>query len=160
MSHWGLRATEAAHLVPEWVSTQRGHLKIPGRCTCRTCKESDESAWTPKTDASNRTLPIHQHEESWAAVKAYVGAIGHDPVTRQAVWQIVKRVADRANLTQRVYPHALRATAATMFADMGLNEHQLCRILGWGDPRMARPYVQSSGIVAEKALSGRDLEWW
>lgn len=159
MSKWGLRASEAAHVNPKWVSTQNGTLTIPARCRCPTCKDGD--AWDPKTTAGARTLPLQDHDpETWTAVLAYVQDYSHDPCSRQAVGKAVKRVADRALIEARIYPHALRATAAQQLADAGLTAHQLCRILGWKDARSARPYVDASKASVERALEDTRAPWW
>lgn len=160
MSRWGLRASEAAHVNPAWVSTQQGTLTIPSRCRCPSCRDANE-AWDPKTPAGQRTLPLRDHDpQTWAAVLAYLQEYGHDPCSRQAVGQAVKRVADRALIEARVYPHALRATAAQQFADAGLSEHRLCKILGWADARSARPYVDASRAQVDRALEDHPDPWW
>lgn len=159
MTRFGLRAGEAAHVNLSWISGQRGTLEIPYVCSCARCKESGDR-WGPKTEAGARTVPLRAHTETWEAVKIYLTHEDEPWVTRQGVWALVKRVADRGNLLERVYPHALRATAATQLADMGLSADQIALIMGWEDSGMAKPYIQRSGIDAEKALKGKDLEWW
>ncbi|MBS3792622.1 hypothetical protein KGY77_08280 [Candidatus Bipolaricaulota bacterium] len=42
-------------------------------------------------------------------------------VTRATVFWRVKNMAERADLTRRVYPHALRATCAFQLAEAGIN---------------------------------------
>jgi integrase len=158
-SKWGLRASEAAHVNPAWVSTQQGTLTIPSRCRCPTCQDGD--AWDPKTNAGARTLPLMDHDpETWAAVLAYVQDYGHDPCSRQAVGKAVNRLADRALLEANVYPHALRATAAQQLADAGLTAHRLCRVLGWKDARSARPCVDASRAQVDRALEDAIDPWW
>lgn len=159
MGRWGLRATEVAHVCPAWVSTQRGHLTIPGRCTCQRCRDDDSTAWTPKTSAGARSLPLHQHTETWEAVKRYLAREDDPWISRQAVWKLVKRVADRALLDTRVYPHALRATAATNFAAMGMNPYQLQHAMGWAQTRSAEPYIRVSGREVDAFLEDKDLDW-
>jgi site-specific recombinase XerD len=95
-----------------------------------------------------------------AAVLAYVQDYGHDPCTRQAVGKAVNRVADRALVETRVYPHALRATAAQQLADAGLTAHRLCNVLGWKDERSARPYVDASKASVDRALEETESPWW
>lgn len=159
MSKWGLRANEAAHVTPAWISTQNGTLTIPARCRCPSCQDGE--AWNPKTNAGARTLPLQAHDpETWAALLAYVQDYAHDPCSRQAVGKAVKRVADRALIEANVYPHALRATAAQQLADAGLTAHRLCNVLGWKDARSARPYVDASKASVDRALKDTAQPWW
>lgn len=160
-ARWGLRADEIAHFCLDWFSGQRGVLTVPIMCRCEACRATGRP-WRAKTDEGHRALPIFKHTETWEAAKKYLtlhpGADAQ--TTRQTVWNTIKRLADRAGLFQRVFPHALRATAATQFASMGFNELQLCRAMGWSDLRSATPYIRTSSAAVEAGLEGRDLAWW
>lgn len=164
LARWGLRAGEASHVCLDWFSGQRGVLTVPRTCRCAMCNEDSLSgAWRSKNEAANRALPIYKHTESWEAAKIFFTNCptpAESQVSRQAVWKLVKTVADRAGLLHLVFPHALRATAATQFASMGFNELQLCRVMGWTDLRSAKPYIRTSSATIENALDGKDLRWW
>jgi integrase len=153
---WGLRADEVGHTVLEWLSAAAGTLTVPRRCRCQYCRASGQE-WTPKTPSGNRTLPVTKDPATWIAAKDYFARGPRGPVSSRTVHRTVVRVADRAGLFRPVYPHSLRATAATRFAAKGLNEHALARVMGWADGRPAREYVQASGIDAARALEDVDL---
>lgn len=162
MARWGLRAGEVAHVCPEWVSYQRGELRIPLMCRCATCV-AHGSPWRPKNEASARTIPLHIHTETWEALRVFLthySTAGEAQVTRQGVWGLVKRLADRAGVQHRLFPHALRATAATQMADMGLSAEQLARALGWATARHTQPYIRLAAVGIEKAFEGKELRWW
>lgn len=162
LAHWGLRASEVAHFCFDWVARQRGVITIPKQCKCQACRESGKPFRT-KTPNGHRSLPVHKHTETWEACKRFLEAYPTpeaSQVSRQAVWKLVNRLAARAGLVDTVYPHALRATAATQLASMGLTDVQLCRAMGWSDIRVARPYVRVSAASLENALDDKDLKWW
>lgn len=162
LARFGMRAGECAHFNLSWFSGQRGVVTVPLMCRCDTCVAAGKP-WRPKRKASHRALPIHLHTETWEAVKVFFErhpTIDHVQVSERAVHKLVTRVADRAGLQSKVFPHALRATAGTQFAAMGANELQLCSVMGWNDLRSAKPYLQASPAIATAFLEGAELKWW
>lgn len=162
LARFGLRAGELAHFNLSWFSGQRGVLTVPLMCRCDTCQAAGKP-WRPKRKASHRSLPIYKHTETWEAVKIFFErhpTIEDVQVSERAVHKLVVKVADRAGLQAKVFPHALRATAATQFAAMGANELQLCSLMGWHDLRSAAPYLQGSPAIAAAFLEDAELKWW
>lgn len=162
MARWGFRASEASHFCLEWLTGDKGVVTIPKMCRCRVCQERGKP-FRAKTVMGNRSLPLFRHVESWEAARIFLERCPTPEsaqVTRQAVWTMVKSVARRAGVVDRVFPHALRATAATQLASLGLNEMQLCQAMGWKDLSMARPYVRTAGADLSAALEGKDQRWW
>ena len=53
-----------------------------------------------------------------------------EPLTRSGVDQLVRQLAERAGLAQRVHPHLLRHSFATWALTRGVNPVQLAEILG------------------------------
>lgn len=151
LGRFGLRCGELAHLNPSWVSPQSGTLTVPLRCVCTVC-QARERPWRCKKPASHRALPVAADPQTWDALMVFFGRYSTPEetiVSERAVHKLVKTLADRAMLFQRVFPHALRATAASTFARQGANEAQLCGLMGWEDLASARPYVQASGVSVE-----------
>jgi integrase/recombinase XerD len=54
-----------------------------------------------------------------------------DPVNSDAVTKAIGRMADRAGIEKRVYPHLLRASAITRMAAKGVSEQRIKQIAGW-----------------------------
>ncbi len=73
-------------------------------------------------------------------------------MTRMTVYRIVVKVAARTDLRKRIYPHALRATAATRLAYRVHNPIVLCDIFGWKQLKMAERYIRRAGGRTELEL--------
>ncbi len=90
--------------------------------------------------------------ESQDLVKVYFMTYQKLGVHRITVYRIVQRVAERSALEERVYPHALRATAATRLAYRIKNPQVLCDLFGWGQLKIAQYYIRRAGGLAEEEL--------
>ena len=140
----GMREGEIAHLDRAWINFQKGQIIIPSRTA---------AGWTPKTKWSARTIPaLKWSKRAWEATRAYFTAHDRMDVHRTTVYRIVDRVAQRAKLHCRVYPHSLRATAATRTAYRIKNPQVLCDLFGWGQLAIAQYYVRRAGGLAEDEL--------
>ncbi len=111
--------------------------------------------WHPKTRAGVRSIPFRYFLATREVLKGYFGAYDSVGKSRRALQLKLKRVAKRAGLTKKVYPHALRATAAMMFANVGLSAQALCEVMGWEDLRTAQAYIARSGHTATKEIEAR-----
>jgi len=166
----GLRAGEICHLQPSWVNTERGLIEIPSHepCDCGYCQkqatlaadhdddltydEALEERWEPKTKHSVRAVPYDFDDEVAAVVEAFAATGGYDH-SRVSVNRRVDRVAEAAGLnTDEVYPHALRATAATYHAYRGLPAPALQSLMGWSQLAVAEKYIRLSGEQTANAL--------
>lgn len=140
----GLREGEIATMQSSWINFQRGHIIIPSK---------SEQGWTPKRPDSARTIPVLKlSQRAWEAVRAYFTAHPSLNMTRMTVYRIVQRVASRTDLKKRIYPHALRATAATKLAYRIHNPVILCDIFGWKQLSMAEVYIRRAGGRTELEL--------
>ncbi|MEZ3118193.1 tyrosine-type recombinase/integrase [Halobaculum sp. MBLA0147] len=160
----GLRRGEIAHFSPDWIDTRRELIEIPAHDPCTKGEEGEpcgycaraaqrkasrredatilDEQWEPKTKHGARAIPYDWHEDLEAAVLRY----GMDGGYEKSVHAITRRVKKSARYADGldeddVYPHALRATAATRFAYQGLSPAALCGIMGWGDMQMAAKHV-------------------
>jgi integrase/recombinase XerD len=66
--------------------------------------------------------------------------------------RILKKIADRAGIGKRVYPHSLRATAALCLAEQGLSAQGLCDFFGWEQLGTADSYVRRAGFGLKQEL--------
>jgi len=107
--------------------------------------------WTPKTVASERTIPIV--EEAQEVLYPYFKK--HDSIleifpARQYVNNILKRLEKRSKV--KLFPHCLRGTFATMLAIKGFNPYEITDTMGWSDINIAIFYIKMSGAGLKNAF--------
>lgn len=111
--------------------------------------------WTPKTDAAAREIPFAPMPRAEAVIEEFFDRFPDGwPHSCQAVNRRLETVAEIAPdiNPDDVYPHALRATAATYWAGRGVDVFALQQLLGWADLQTARQYVASNPDNTERAL--------
>lgn len=176
----GLRRGELGHMTEEWIDWRQRRIVIPahepctngrGGSTCGDCKNLaqqrvDHDAdgltferavadqWVPKTPAAVREVPFAPMPRVEAVIEEFFDRFDEWPQSCQA---INRRVTKIAELTQGVdpeaiYPHALRASAATYWAGRSISVFALQQLLGWADLQTARQYVAASPENTERAL--------
>jgi integrase/recombinase XerD len=74
------------------------------------------------------------------------------PMTTDAVRQVVKAIAIKAGIVQRVTPHLLRHTAATRFLENGANLRLVQEFLGHGSIRSTERYTHVSSSYLLRIL--------
>ncbi len=146
MLYMGLRASEVGHLNAQWLDGQ-GNIKVPPRqpCDCSECK----GEWKPKTSASIRTVPIPKiiREDLLELLALHREGL---KLHRSTIWQRVKRLLKKAGIKSHgpagntAYPHALRATCATLLAKGGMSAVALCYYMGWADLKVGDHYIKLS----------------
>jgi len=140
----GLSEGEISALRSPWINFQRGHIIIPSK---------SEQGWTPKRPDSARTIPaLKMSPRAWEAIRTYFTAHPSLDMTRMTVYRIVQKVALRSDLKRKVYPHSLRATAATRIAYKVTNPVVLCDLFGWKQLKMAEYYIRRAGGRTELEL--------
>jgi len=174
----GLRAGEIAHCRESWIDWEREMLEIPryepchagedggvcGYCRKRardavradTYEDMDAALahrWEPKTENSARAVPFSHSDRVRDILETFFDRSDTYPASRISINRRVNRAAEAAGLnTEHVYPHALRATAATQMAVDGVSPAALQAIFGWADLSTAVKYVRASGEQARRAL--------
>lgn len=114
--------------------------------------------WEPKTVAGERKIPIVYDVFKNELVKFYSNK-NQLNYSRQWVWGVISDISkdiwgyktvfdvktskNRIILNKRLYPHALRATAASLWAFKGINAAGLKSIMGWNSIDIADIYVKS-----------------
>lgn len=139
----GLRVGELVHLNRHWIDWDNDTITVPQtqHCGCKECQNKRDGVWKPKSSASSRTFKVHPQLKP--VLEEYLA--GHDRlgITRCRVWQIIKTLAEKARILHNVYPHAMRATAATELAHWGISSVALQYTFGWARLRSAEAYVKS-----------------
>lgn len=166
----GLRAGEIAHLRTTWVDWNRKLIQIPKQepCDCGYCQRqarqeaahTDDltakvalgSRWHPKTVASARSIPFDLSLRIELCVQRFASRYEGFPRSRSTVNRRVQEAAEQAQITGRVYPHCLRATAASHHAYKGVAPVPLQALMGWSDLATAQKYIRISGTATADAL--------
>lgn len=145
LSHTGMRRAEFHHMRDSWVKWQRKEIKIP----------QEERGWSPKTEAGARTIFMInsriERELEWFFDEHHrvIGKWKDD----SSIYRIVRRVAERTDITKKVYPHGLRATFARRIIQEGAtNPLTLMHVMGWSNYKVAKNYIQAEGVTARKQL--------
>ena len=166
----GLRAGEISHFQTSWVNWNRRTIRIPQHepCQCGYCRrqarqeavhndnltvaDAITSRWHPKTVASARLVPFDLSLRLELCFERFADRYDEFPHSRSTINRRVQSAADKANIAGRVYPHCLRATAASYHAYKGVAPVPLQALMGWSDPATAQKYIRISGTATADAL--------
>lgn len=166
----GLRAAEISHCRAGWIDWEREMIEIPSfqDCSCGYCKSQSKQSvqktgvtykkaigrmWSPKTENSARAVPFDFNTRVRETVEGFFFGRDGFPKSRSAINRRVDRVAAAAGWdTSRIYPHSLRATAATWHAYSGLPAPALQALMGWSKLSVAQKYLRLSGSATAEAL--------
>lgn len=174
----GFRAGEITHLRSEWVDWKHQQIQIPaydpcdhgkGGGVCGYCRkqararaEKDEDVtledaiegrWSPKTRHSVRTVPFGFDDRIVELMEEWFFHAEGWPRSRCSINRRVDRVAEEAGVgADSLYPHALRATAATYHAYQGVPVAALQSLFGWSQLSTAQKYVRLTGGATRQAL--------
>ena len=166
----GLRGGEIAHFRTSWVDWDRKHIRIPKHepCDCGYCRrqarqeadhnedltfeEAMTSRWHPKTVTSARLIPYDLSLRLELCLERFASRYDEFPRSRSTVNRRIQDAADLAGLPGHVYPHCLRATAASHHAYKGVAPVPLQALMGWSDLATAQKYIRISGSATADAL--------
>lgn len=112
----GLRLTELCDLKPKNIQWQQKSLRITGK----------GGPYGKKS--KKRVVPMSRRVE--ALLEHYFAINDSFPVGPRQVQKIVKRVANKAKITQNVTPHILRHTFATLALQKGISLASVQKALG------------------------------
>ena len=152
----GLRVSEVAHLNADWLKEEEIRIPRSQPCGCSNCR----GEWHSKSEASARSIPIPE-----TMIRTLHTFLRESPegfhLTRQALWQKIKGIAKKAKIKAKglskdtIYPHVLRATAASRLATAGMSAPALCYIMGWSSIEMGQHYIS---IAQAKVEAHRQLK--
>ena len=78
--------------------------------------------------------------------------------SRQTINNHISDVAKQSGITTKIYPHSLRATAASLWGQMGMSAPTLCYVMGWDSIQTALPYVTASEESAIQEIRWRERQ--
>lgn len=176
----GLRRGELAHMTEDWVDWRRNMVVIPRSEPCRKgrdggvcgdCRQLAEQMvahnddleiaeaiakfWQPKTAAAAREIPFDFSPRTELVLERYFDRFDRWEWSAQAVNRRLTKAAELAEEIEAdaIYPHALRATAASFHAARGLRVLPLQAMFGWAKASTAQHYVKRSGENTARALT-------
>lgn len=149
--HLGMRASEIAHMKKDWIDFQRQTINVPK-------KDGDFEA---KSRASARSIPYKDLRDRVSTeLRRYFDYNEAVDTSRSTVFRRVKNMAERAGLTRKVYPHALRASCAFQLAEAGVNAQGLRQFMGWAQLNTAQKYIEQAGVAAEQQIARNKDKLW
>ncbi|MFC1945127.1 tyrosine-type recombinase/integrase [Chloroflexota bacterium] len=125
----GITLSEIEHLTDSRVDTLNGSLRIFRE---KTQKERD-AYFSPQTAAAIETYRFSR-PEPMAEARLFLTRDGY-PLTGARIQKILERVGQQAGLNQRLSPHKLRHTFATMSLRYGSNLEYIRIVMGHSDIR-------------------------
>ena len=100
--------------------------------------------WWPAPDALAHRIKSYAFDQNLGLDEPIFG------ITRKRAWQILKKAAEQAGITKKVYPHLLRHSDAIERLRQTGNPKALQIHLGHASPLMTMRYL--STLTAEDAL--------
>lgn len=175
----GMRAGEIAHFSTDWIYWPNRMIEIPrydkcekgkdggpcGYCRTRaedyvesndvTMEKALEKRWEPKTSASVRSIPFDFDPRIELLIERFADRYDGFPKSKATVNRRVEAAMEESDIDEKIYPHSLRATAATLHASRGVSPYSLMSLMGWVDMETARTYVASSDESAARELRSK-----
>lgn len=111
--------------------------------------------WSTKSHAGARDIPYEKTSTRAAlAIEDYFNRFNEFKASRGIVNRRVAKMAEKVGCVNadELYPHALRATAASHIVDSGLGAMHLKQLMGWSEFSTALNYLEESTARLEAAL--------
>lgn len=119
-----------------------------------TMEQALAETWRPKTEAAIREVPFDHDARAQLVIERFFDQYDAYPCSSQSLNRRVKKAAEHADELDpsNVYPHCLRATAATMLASKGFEVIPMKSMMGWSKFDTAQSYIAESGENTQRAL--------
>lgn len=111
--------------------------------------------WQPKTENAERSIPFDHSVRVQLCIERFADEYDVYPRSKATMNRRVDAAAEAAGLEGRIYPHALRATAATVAASRSVSTHSIMGLMGWATMSTARSYISSSSESAARELRSK-----
>jgi len=117
-------------------------------------EELADNWWRPKTESAVRGVPYDWSPRTELTVERFINEFDCFERSSTAVSRRVKTAAENALELEPddVYPHALRATAATYQVSRGLGVHALTSFMGWSNIATSEVYISNSSENTRRAV--------
>jgi integrase/recombinase XerD len=138
----GLRVSELVGLDTDRVDLARQQVRVIGK--------GNRERRVPMGDEARERLHTYRvgPYAAWTAKKptpaVFVGRRGNR-MSREAVWQLVRRWADAAGVTERVTPHTFRHSFATHLLEGGADLRVVQALLGHASISTTQLYTHLTG---------------
>lgn len=132
----GMRVSELLSVKVSNIDTEAGFVRVMG-------KRSKERVIPFAPVAGEHVLAYLQQVRPTFHPQSDELFLGHtgQPLTRQAFWKTLKKIAVHAGLEQSLHPHLLRHTFATDLLKSGMNLRSLQMLLGHADLQTTQIYT-------------------
>lgn len=175
----GLRRGEISHIKDEWIDWRRNMISIPRYDECHRGRDYDrcsscrqhaqaradhneelnyegalELQWQSKTDEAARDVPFDFDPRVSLVMERFFDEFDRWMYSDQVINRRLTAAAENVESLNPddIYPHCLRATAASYHAARGLDVIPLQSLMGWAQVSTAHNYVKSSGENTQRAL--------
>ncbi|MGC8529677.1 MAG: site-specific tyrosine recombinase/integron integrase [Leptospirillia bacterium] len=145
----GLRVSELATLTVDRVDLATGALRVMGKGAKERITFLDERTRRLLSDYLTSVRPAFAKENP----ELFLARDGN-PLTRQALWTLIKKHGRAAGITSHLSPHVLRHSFATHLLENGLDIRSIQLLLGHEDIRTTEIYTHVSLSHLEKTLKG------
>ena len=137
----GMRVTELISLKRNDINLDHQLLKCTGK--------GNKERWIPFNDRSHKVLVEYLQYIRPKLIKKedsnrlFLNNHGH-PITRQAIFYIIKNYAQKSGIKKKVTPHTLRHTLATHLIENGADLRTVQEMLGHSDISTTQIYTHVS----------------
>jgi site-specific recombinase XerD len=133
----GLRVSEVCALVPEDIDSRRMLIRVRGG-------KGDKDRYVMLSPRLLATLRAYWRQRPPRGPYLFPSPRPDRPLSRMAVFRVVRRAAHRAGLPKRVNPHVLRHCFATHLLEAGTDIRVIQVLLGHRSIRTTARYVRVS----------------
>ena len=145
----GLRVGELATLEHADIDAARLMLRI------RAGKNGHDRD-VPLSARLLAVLRAYWHEARPPGTYLFQGNRPGHPISRKAIWHMLRKVSRRAGITKPIFPHTLRHCFATHLLEAGVDLRTIQHLLGHRSIRSTVHYTVVSPTVLERVTSPLD----
>jgi integrase len=121
----------------------------------KTYREMADQRWQPKTEEAARSVPFDFDVRIELCLERFFDEYNQWPRSSATLNRRINRLAEIADIEGNVYPHALRATSASVHASRDISIHSLMSVMGWSDPSTARVYILANDEQAAREIRSK-----